>query len=116
LAALGTSNGVYSNGEVETMKKVLVLMLTMVFLLSLGASAAFARHGDPHCSKSGQTHAGNSGRECYPPPGQGADNGGNPTSFGTDAPDSGGITVGMATLGALGALGVLMVARRRWVF
>lgn len=55
-------------------------------------------------------------KHCYPPPGGGESASGESANFATEVPSSGGITVGMATMIAVGALGALLVARRRWTF
>ena len=103
------------------MKKMLATTLALAVFLVAGASVAFATHKPdhegPHCAKSGNATAGNSGQVCSYPPGQAKQtSSGKKASFVTEAPKGGGITVGMASLAAIGALGTLLVVRRRWMF
>ncbi|MGH2710239.1 MAG: hypothetical protein ACRDH9_03425 [Actinomycetota bacterium] len=56
-------------------------------------------------------------KHCYPPSSSSPNARGARTAFEAPAPQrSGGLTVGMATIAAVGALGALLLLRRRWVF
>ncbi len=52
----------------------------------------------------------------YPPRVSRPNTSGQSATFPVQAPDSGGVTVGMAALVAMAGLGTLLIVRRRWVF
>lgn len=104
------------------MKKILALSLSLGILLFVGSSFAYAGHKPGHqvppaCEEEspGKPQGGPQNKHCYPPrttaPGQEG------RSFNFPAESQGsGLTVGMATIIAAGALGTLLIVRRRWVF
>lgn len=97
------------------MKKIFALVLVVAIVLLVGASAAFAQGAPPRRCTSMRTTSMPCRR--YPPRQTSIPpSSGQPVSFVTDVPESGGLTVGTATLVAVGALGTLLVARRVWVF
>ena len=56
-------------------------------------------------------------KHCYPPTSAPTTSQGRQASFQAELPaQRGGLTVGMATIAAVGALGGLLVIRRRWAF
>ena len=101
------------------MKKIIALMLTVGILLFVGGTAAFADHKQGHqnppaCQKGSK--APNQNKHCYPPGPNSSNSSGQPASFTTESPAASGLTVGMASLIAAGAVGALLVVRRRWMF
>jgi hypothetical protein len=105
------------------MKKLLALMVLVGILLVVGAPAAMAGHNPNHqvppsCQDKspGKPQGGPQNKHCYPPrttpPGQR----GLSATFPAEESQAGGLTVGMATVIAVGAVGALLVVRRRWVF
>ena len=111
------------------MKRILVAVLVMSLLL-LVVGPAFAAHkpnhnpnqsggpsGDPppSCSDT-KGRPGQQNKHCYPGGTSSSNSSGQKASFATQAPESGGLTVGTATMIAMGALGALLLVRRRWVF
>lgn len=104
------------------MKKILALVLTLGILLFVAAPAAYAGHRPGHqtppacLDKSpGKPQGGPQNKHCYPPRTSAPGQEGRSFNFPADS-ESGGLTVGMATILAVGALGTLLVVRRRWVF
>jgi hypothetical protein len=127
LAVLDTPNGVGhipGPGPEEEgifMKRFVALFAVLSLLLLVGgfvtAAPAFAGHKvghaeTPACDKS----SGKGVKHCYPPGPNSSSSSGLPASFVTEGPQESGITVGMATVLAVGALGTLLLIRRRWVF
>lgn len=110
------------------MKRFIALFAVLSLLLVLGgfvgASPAFACHktahncqgggGQPPSCTDGKNDPQN--KHCYPPKQKPPKNTGASFPFPAQGPDQGGLTVGMATLLAIGALGTLLLIRRRWVF
>ena len=99
-------------------RAVALLALLCLVLLVAGVGPATAEHKQGHnkppaCEKGSKRP--NQNKHCYPG-GQSASNShGENASFATELPDSSsGITVGMATMVAVGGLGTLLLARRRW--
>ena len=104
------------------MKRILALMVTLVILLVVGAPSAFAGHKlghqtPPSCDQNSpnKPQGGPQNKHCYPPREGPPAGRGISFNFPAEAEESG-FTVGMATMVAAGALGVLLIARRRWVF
>jgi hypothetical protein len=101
------------------MKRIVaVLAVLCLTLLVAGVGPATAGHKDGHqtppaCEKGSKAPSQN--KHCYPPRFSG-NNEGHPASFEQDVPAGQGLTVGMATLVAVGGLGTLLLARRRWAF
>ena len=101
-------------------RSVATVAMLALLVLAVGAMRAGADHrpghdSPPACEKGSKAPKQN--KHCYPPGDEKPRDTGRPAVFDTDAPGvSGGITVGMATVAAVGALGALLVARRRWVF
>jgi hypothetical protein len=101
-------------------KTVATIATVALVLLAVGAAPAFADHKEGHqnppaCQKGSK--APNQNKHCYPPGGEKPQDTGRPAGFVGDVPQQGaGITVGMATVAAVGALGALLIARRRWAF
>src|SRR5688572_25088893 len=111
--------------------KRFVTVLTALSLLLLVGGSALADHKAGHApgggggggqgggqSETPSCQKGSKGQDqnkhCYPPGPT------KPTSTGADIvtqpAEAGGLSVGMATIMAIGALGALLLVRRRWVF
>ena len=117
------------------MKRILVV-LSVLSLLLLVVGPAFAGHKVGHDPKGGSSGPGPGGgsqtpscedgkgnnpqgqqnKHCYPGNTSSSNSSGQNASFATEAPKPAGLTVGTAAIMAIGALGALLVARRRWVF
>jgi len=114
------------------MKRILVV-LTVMSLLLLVVGPAFAGHKPSHNPPPGQGGGPGGGNQtpsctdgkgkhnkpqqnkhCYPGNTSSSNSAGRNASFATEVPEASGLTVGMAAIVAVGALGLLVVARRRW--
>ena len=118
------------------MKRMLIGLLALSLLL-LVAAPAFAGHkpshnpqgggsggegpgggtGTPSCNDGKGNHGKPSqNKHCYPGSTSQSNSAGKNASFATEAPQASGLTVGMAAIVAVGALGALLLVRRRWMF
>ncbi|MGH2710238.1 MAG: hypothetical protein ACRDH9_03415 [Actinomycetota bacterium] len=116
------------------MKRILV-SFTVVALLLLVVGPAFGGHRPEHKPPPGQGGGPGGGNQtpsctdgkgghnkpsqnkhCYPGNTSRPNSSGKNASFAGEVPEVSGLTVGMATVAAVGALGALLMVRRRWVF